>query len=99
MCLGIGETRNGAVSFKEVLDAGELLQGAVSVTELVTSDLTISAEQVNVSTLEVDGDVLPSQAVQFTVSGGVASRLYKLLITAGTDGGQTLEFIQNLAVL
>ena len=92
--LAVGETRNGAYSFKGELDAGELLTGTPTATEVTSSDLTITNVAVNTATLEVSKDllVIAGQAVQYKVIGHLAGKEYKVKITATTDAtpAQTL---------
>ena len=88
-----GATRNAKTSFKGQLDSGELLSSTPVVTEMTTSDLTISNEALNTSTITVGDDtsVLASQAVQYTVTGQlVANSPYTLKIVVSTDASQTL---------
>ncbi len=94
----VGETRNCAVSFKGMLDSGELLSGTPTVAEITSSDLTLGSKALNTATLTIDDDtsVLASQAVQFTVTGGTADTKYQVLITVGTDDSQTLQWIQTM---
>lgn len=93
--LAVGETRNGAYSFKGELDSGELLTGTPLVIDNdATGDLTITNKAVNTKALVISNDqnVLVGQAVQYSVSGHLVGKEYKLKITATTDAtpAQTL---------
>ena len=82
----VSEVLNAAVSFDNKLDAGESLSGVPTVTENVTSDLTLSNKVVSTSILDISGvDVAAGRAVQFSVSGGVAGSTYTLKVSCGTD--------------
>jgi hypothetical protein len=92
--LAVGETRNFAVSFVGVLDAGESLTGTPLVTEETTTDLTITNKTISTAALTVNGKPVPiGHAVQFRVSGQlVAGSPYTIKITVSTDAtpAQTL---------
>ena len=92
--LAVGEVRNFAVSFVDVLDSGELLTGTPTVAEETTSDLTIANKAVNTAALTVNGQsVAIGQAVQFKVSGQLTTHTpYKIKITVSTTAtpAQTL---------
>ena len=91
--IAVGEVRNHAVSFADVLDAGELLTGTPTVAEQTTSDLTISNEAVSTSALTINHNTVPAyEAVQFSVSDQKAATAYKIKITVSTDAtpAQTL---------
>jgi hypothetical protein len=99
--LAVGETRNFAVSFINVLDSGELLTGTPTVAEATTADLTIASKVVNTAALTVDDTAVAiGQAVQFKVSGQqLAHSPYTLKITVGTNAtpAQTLvRFVKFL---
>jgi len=89
----VGEILNSAVSFSGKLYAGEKLTGTPTVVEVTTTDLTLSSKVVSIAILIVSGvDVPIGEAVQFSVSGGVAGTLYTVNISVGTDAtpAQTL---------
>ena len=89
-----GETRNGKVSFVDLLDDGESLTGTPTVVEVTTSDLTISNAAVSAAALTINGEsVATGKAVQFKVTGGTAGTTYLLRITVSTDAtpAQTFE--------
>lgn len=92
-CKTIGEIRNVSDSFIGKLDVGELLIGTPTVVEVTTSDLTIGNIAVNTKTLTINGAiVLPGQAVQFNVVGGVIGVEYIIKISVSTNAtpAQTL---------
>ena len=96
-----GAARNVKTSFKGQLDSGELLSGTPTITEVTTSDLTISNEALNSSTITIGDDtsVLANQAVTYTVTGQqVANSPYTLKIVVGTDASQTLVAYDILEV-
>lgn len=97
----VGETRNLAVSFVDVLDASELLTGTPTVVEVTTSDLTITNKAVNNASMVVNGETcLAGQVVTCTVAGGVAGTDYQIRITVGTNASnaQTLQATVRLRV-
>ena len=82
----VGETRNAAVSFADLLDSGESLSGTPVVAEVSTSDLTISNAAVSSTSLTIQGEsVAAGLAVTFRVTGGTAGQTYTIKITANTD--------------
>ena len=100
-----GETRTITVSFRDVLDSGELLTGTPTVVEVTTSDLTLASKAVNTVAVPVS-DVFPEevaigQAVQFTAAAGTAGSAYVIRVTVGTDAtpAQTLSRRVNLKVV
>lgn len=91
--------RNVAVSFSEMLDAGELLSGTPTITEVAgtgspTTDLTLSNKVVSTAELTINDVAVPTgEAIQFSVTGGtVANSPYSITISVGTDAtpAQTL---------
>lgn len=98
----VGETRNVAVSFVDVLDVGELLTGTPTVVEVTSTDLTLTNNAVNGSSLVVNGEAcLAGQVVTFTVAGGVAGTTYEIRITATSNASnpQTLQATVRLKVV
>lgn len=68
------------------LDLGVLATGTPTVAEDTTTDLTITSQSINTSTLVINhNDVIAGKAVQFFASGFVAGTRYKLIITITTD--------------
>lgn len=92
--LVVGETRNVAVDFQDVLDSGELLTGTPTVAEVTTTDLTIASKAINTAALTIDGRAVAiGEAVQFKVSGQLAANSpYTIKITVSTTASpaQTL---------
>ena len=92
--LAVGETRNFAVSFVNILDSGESLTGTPTVAEETTTDLTLSNKAVNTVALTINGKtVAVGKAVQFRASGfKVSGSPYIIKITVGTTASpaQTL---------
>lgn len=89
-----GEIRLCSVAFAGQLDTGELLKGTPTVTEVSTSDLTLSNKVVNTAELTMLGETYAiGEAVQFLATGQLASQgSYTIKITCGTDStpAQTL---------
>ena len=88
----VGDTQNGAVSFANQLDTSEVLTGTPTITEVTTTDLTLSNKAVNIAALTINGvEVAIGEAVQFKVTSMTAAS-YTLKITAVTDStpAQTL---------
>jgi hypothetical protein len=88
----VGSVRNLKINAQGQLDSGELFT-AVLITEVTTSDLTITGKAVSTSTMTVNEDdaVLAGQGFICTVSGMlVANSPYKLKIVGTTDGSQTI---------
>ena len=90
------EVRNTAVSFSGKLDDGELLTGTPVVTEIDASSpqaLTFSNVAISTAIKTINDISTPiGEAVQFSVSGGVANAVYVIKIACGTDStpAQTL---------
>jgi len=81
----VSAVRNITVSFSGKLDDGELLTGTPTVTEVTTTDLTISNETASVGALVVNGVLTPTgEAVQFSVTGGSVGT-YQITIAVNTD--------------
>ena len=92
----VSEVRNVAVSFSGKLDSGELLTGTPTVTEVEPSSpqaLTFASIAVSTAILTINNISTPvGEAVQFSVSGGVANAVYLIEVACGTDStpAQTL---------
>ncbi len=92
----VSEVRNVAVSFVGKLDSGEKVTGTPTVTEVDTSDLTISNVAVSTAALTInDKSVAIGEAVQFRVSGGLAGVSYTLRVTAASDATPAQTLIVN----
>ena len=92
----VSEVRNIAISFSGKLDDGELLTGTPTVVEVNPSSpqaLTFASIAVNTAILTIN-DISPpiGEAVQCSVSGGVANEVYVIKVVCGTDAtpAQTL---------
>lgn len=84
-----------------MLDSGESMTGTPTVAEQTTSDLTITNEAVNTSTLTIKGNsVAAGRAVQFLVSGHLAANSpYKLKITVATDSTPAQTIVRHVQFL
>jgi len=90
----VGDERNIAYAFDDVVDSGELLTGTPVILEVDTTDLTISNKVVSTAELTIDDITTPiGEAVQCHITGGVANKTYEVLITVSTDStpAQTLN--------
>lgn len=91
-----GETRAFSVGFKGKLDSSELLTGTPTVTEVTTTDLTITQKRTNTAAVTINGESHAiGEAVQFLVTGALANKDYQILITCGTNAtyAQTLQAV------
>ncbi len=96
----VGATRLHSVDCTGHLDSGELMTGTPTITEVDTSDLTITNKVVSTAALVIDTKtVAAGKAVQFKVSGMlVANSPYSIKIIAATDAGQTLPMFTDFLV-
>lgn len=93
----VGETRNGAVDFTDILDSGELLTGTPTIAEITTSDLTFANQAVNTAALTMFGvTVAVGKAVQFKVSGMLANVEYRIKITVATDATPAQTLVRKI---
>jgi hypothetical protein len=93
----VGEVRNVAVDFTELLDSGESLTGTPTVTEITTTDLTFANVAVNTAILTIYGvSVAVGKAVQFKVSGQLAGVTYKIKLSATTDATPAQTIIRKV---
>lgn len=84
--ISAGDTDVAAIDFTPYLDSGELLTGTPTVVEVTSTDLTLANKAVSTAALTIDGNsVAAGAAVQFKVSGQVASKTYRIRVTATTD--------------
>lgn len=98
-CKSVGETRNCSVSFADLLEGDELLNGTPTVVADPTGP-TITDKLRNASAITIDGEsVAVDKAVTFKVAGGTADVTYELLITVTTNEDQTLQWKQKLKVV
>lgn len=87
-----GATDTAAVSFDKWLDSGELV-ASVTVTEVTSTDLTITNKAVSTAALTINGkSVAIGRAATFSLSGQSASAsntdgtgLYRIRVTPTTD--------------
>jgi len=92
----VSEVRNIAVSFSGKLDSGELLTGTPTVIEVDAASpqaLTFSSIAINTAALDINDISTPiGEAVQLSMSGGVANAVYVIQIVCSTDAtpAQTL---------
>lgn len=92
----VSEVRNVAISFSGKLDSGELLTGTPAITEVGASSpqaLTFTNIAVSTAIQDINDISTPiGEAVQFSVSGGVANAVYTIEIACATDStpAQTL---------
>lgn len=96
--IAVGETRTPAISFKDVLESGELLAGTPTIVEETTSDLTLANKRVNTAALTINGEsVAIGQAVQFKINGQLTvNSPYTLKITVGTDASPAQTFVKKV---
>ena len=90
----VSEVLNAAVNFSGKLDAGEKLTGTPVVVEVSSTDLSLGSKAVSVAIINISGvDVPIGEAVQFSVSGGVADTKYEINVSCTTDSSpaQTLH--------
>jgi len=99
----VSEERTIAIDFRGKLDSGELLTGTPIITEVTTSDLTLTSKAVNTAELTInDLTVAIGEAVQCLVTGGLAAtRNYVIQVQCGTDStpAQTVRALIKLTVL
>lgn len=88
----VGETRNGRLSFANLLDSGELLTGTPTLTEIGTTHMTFSNVSVTTAAMEVN-DVQESAGtvVTFKVVGFQGDRMYRVIATAPTNSTPAQE--------
>lgn len=93
----VSEVRLASVSFAARLDAGELLTGTVTVTEITTSDLTFTNSSVSTTALTIIGQTVPiGEAVQFKITGGTAGVKYVISINVATDSTPAQTLIEHV---
>lgn len=93
------EVRNVAVDLRGKLDEGELLVGTPTVTEVTSTDLTISNNTINSDAETIMGLVVPAgQAVLFRVSGFIPGAVYRIKIHATTDASPAQTLIEHITI-
>ena len=66
-----------SINHTDELDAGDTLTGTPTITEVETTDLTLSSKQVNSGALVIENrDVAIGKAVQFKIQGQKAGTTY-----------------------
>lgn len=91
--LSVGSTSVISVSLDDWLDSGESLSGTQSVSEVTTSDLTITnlaetpgVATITTATMTIRGkSVAAGRALQFVVTGHQDNTSYVVLVTARTN--------------
>lgn len=92
------ETRRATMSFRHKLTNGDSLTGTPTVTS-TPSGPTIS--NVAVTSAAIEGDYInasASEAVQFTIAGGVDGTTYRLKVACNTAGGEVLVGLADITV-
>lgn len=90
--VSLDEVRIISVDFRGKLDSGELLSGTPTITEVDTTDLTLTNKAVSTADLVINGALVSTgMAVQFKVDPGASIGTYKVDILCSTSAGQTLE--------
>jgi hypothetical protein len=83
--VSVGDEESGAINISPYLDSGELV-ASVTVTEITTSDLTLTNKAVSTAQLTILDETVPiGEAIQFTYSGCLVGVLYKLAVQITTD--------------
>jgi hypothetical protein len=81
----VDDEEAGAINISPYLDSGELV-ASVTVTEITTSDLTLTNKAVSTAQLTILDETVPiGEAIQFTYSGCLVGVLYKLAVQITTD--------------
>jgi hypothetical protein len=95
--MSAGAARNVAIDFTDKLDTGELLTGTPTITEVTTSDLTLSNKAVSTASLTILGETVAiGKAVQFKVSAGSGLLgQYTVRITVSTDATPAQTFVDD----
>lgn len=95
------EVVNVEVDFSGLLETGESLTGAITLTD-ASGDLTIDNETISAGTLTINGrSVAAGQAILFRVGGGTAGTSYTIGVRCATNSSpaQTREGFVRLNVL
>lgn len=88
------------VSFATLLDDDEVITGTPLVTEVTTSDLTITSKMANTEVVTIRRKLVAvGKAVMFTLTGQLLTRAsYQLKLTVGTSYGQHRVKFVNFTV-
>ena len=95
------EVLNVRCDFRDVLHPNELMTGTPTITEVTTSDLTLTNKAISNTELMILGEIVGiGEAVTFTLAGGSASTDYTLEVQIGTDAtnAQTLRALLEIRV-
>ena len=98
--MSTAETLNVAVDMSGKLDGAEVMTGTPTITEVTTSNLTLSNKVVSTAELTINGaTVAIGKALQFAVSASTTGD-YTIDLQCGTDStpAQTLNARVNLSV-
>jgi hypothetical protein len=96
--MSAGAARNVAIDYtSELAKTGELLTGTPTITEVTTSDLTLSNKAVSTASLTILGETVAiGKAVQFKVSAGSGLLgQYTVRITVSTDATPAQTFVDD----
>lgn len=99
--ISVADVEVFAIDYTDVLDAAELLTGTPTVTEVTTTDLTISNVAINTAALTIlDKSVSIGKAVQFKIINQKVNTTYTLLVTVGTTStpARTLKRLARFEV-
>jgi len=93
----VNEELVASIDLSSRLATAELLVGTPVITEITTSDLTISNQSVNTSILTVGGsDMAIGKAVLVKLSGWVESVIYELSVSCTTDATPNQELVSHI---
>lgn len=97
--ISVGDFERAEIDFSSWLGSLELLSGSPTATEVTSTDLTISAVQINSVTLSILGtDVAPYCAVIFRISGQKTGRKYTIRLTAQSDASPARVCVRDLVI-
>ncbi|HEB79102.1 MAG TPA: hypothetical protein ENI79_01330 [Rhodospirillales bacterium] len=93
----VSGVRNVAIDHQDALKKGELVILTPTITEVSTSDLTLSNKVVNTVAITIDNrSVAIGKAVQFKVSGGLAGIEYTINVNVDTDSSPAQTLVTNV---
>jgi hypothetical protein len=88
--ISVGDTDIASIDYTEYLDEDEFLSGTPTVSEVTSTDLTVSNKVVNTEEVRILGrDIAIGKAVQFKLSGQKVNTEYSIRVTVSTDNGRT----------
>jgi len=87
-----------SVSYAEELDDGEILIGVPVVSEITTSDLTITNISISSTALTINKEVVSAgKAIRFSIAGGLNSTfLYEILITVLSNSSPAQTYVDSI---